>query len=73
VGPTSQQEEAPRTEHTNQGGKHISEKTPMARKLDGLAEQSSGLQGRNGLAWWTGPVGPDPREKSNGNLILNFN
>jgi hypothetical protein len=54
-------------------GKHIFEKTPMGRMPNGPAEQSGGLRGWNGLARWTGLVGPDPSGKTNGNLILNFN
>jgi hypothetical protein len=54
-------------------GKHIFEKTPMGHMPNGPAEQSGGLRGRNGLARWTGLVGPDPSGKTNGNLILNFN
>jgi hypothetical protein len=72
VGPVGQREEteeAPRTEGANRG-KHISKEAPLACGLDGPAERSSSLQVRNRLARWTGL---DPKDKWNGNLILNFN
>jgi hypothetical protein len=50
-------EEVPRMEGLTQRGKHILERTPMARGPDGLAEQSDGLQGRLGHhgQTWAGP------------------
>jgi hypothetical protein len=35
-------------------------------------ERRGGLQGKDGMSRQTEPVGPDPREKSNGNLIFKF-
>jgi hypothetical protein len=39
--------------------KCIFKKTPLACGLDMSSERSSGPQGRNWLAQWTGSVGPD--------------
>jgi hypothetical protein len=65
VGLRERREEAMRSDGANQKGKHISVRSPMTYGPDGLAGWSGGLRGRGGLAWQTGPVGPDPRKNSN--------